>query len=99
MTWMGHGAMYEAKDGSLMPGMATNTRLDQLREAKGKNAEILYLRLMTAHHKGGVDMARGAVKMADDDKLVRLAQTMVDGQQAEIDLMADMLTQRGAKAG
>ncbi|WP_328353934.1 DUF305 domain-containing protein [Streptomyces sp. NBC_00445] len=99
MTWMGHGAMYEAKDGSLMPGMATNTQLDQLREAKGKNAEILYLRLMTAHHKGGVDMARGAVKMADDDKLVRLAQTMVDGQQAEIDLMADMLTQRGAKAG
>lgn len=54
---------------------------------------------MTAHHKGGVDMARGAVDMADDDKLVRLARTMVDGQRAEIDLMADMLAQRGAKAG
>ncbi|MGC4971684.1 DUF305 domain-containing protein [Streptomyces sp. DT199] len=98
MTWMGHGSMYEAKDGSLMPGMATNTQLDQLRKAEGKAAEILYLRLMTAHHKGGVDMARGAVKMADDEKLVRLAQTMVDGQQAEMDLMADMLRQRGAEA-
>lgn len=36
MTWMGHGSMYEAKDGSLMPGMATNAQLDQLREAKGR---------------------------------------------------------------
>ncbi|KUO16222.1 DUF305 domain-containing protein [Streptomyces dysideae] len=99
MTWMGHGAMYEAKDGSLMPGMATNTQLDQLRKATGKDAEILYLRLMTAHHQGGIDMARGAVKTAGDDKLVRLARTMVDGQRAEIDLMADMLAQRGAEAG
>lgn len=99
MTWMGHGSMHEAKDGSLMPGMATNTQLDQLRKAEGEDAEVLYLRLMTAHHQGGVDMARGAVRMADDDKLVRLARTMVDGQQAEIDLMADMLAQRGATAG
>ncbi|MDT9698380.1 DUF305 domain-containing protein [Streptomyces sp. P17] len=98
MTWMGHGSMYEAKDGALMPGMATNAQLDQLRQAKGKDAEILYLRMMTAHHKGGIDMAKGAVKMAADDKLVRLAQTMVNGQQSEIDLMADMLAQRGAKA-
>ncbi|MEW1599490.1 DUF305 domain-containing protein [Streptomyces sp. NPDC093808] len=98
MTWMGHGSMYEAKDGSLMPGMATNTQLDRLREAKGKDAEILYLRLMTAHHKGGVDMARGAVEMADDEKVVRLARSMVDGQQSEMDLMADMLAQRGAEA-
>ncbi|KFF98213.1 hypothetical protein IQ62_25995, partial [Streptomyces scabiei] len=90
MEWMGHGSMYEAKDGSLMPGMATNTQLDQLRKASGKDAEVLYLRLMTAHHKGGIDMARGAVKMADDEKVKRLAQTMVNGQQSEIDLMAGM---------
>ncbi|MEU0164122.1 DUF305 domain-containing protein [Streptomyces iakyrus] len=98
MTWMGHGSMYEAKDGSLMPGMATNTQIDQLRKANGKDAEILYLQLMTAHHKGGIDMARGAVKMADDEKIKRLAQSMVNGQQSEMDLMADMLAQRGAKA-
>ncbi|MFI2259492.1 DUF305 domain-containing protein [Streptomyces tubercidicus] len=98
MTWMGHGGMYEAKDGSLMPGMATNAQLDQLRKAEGRDAEVLYLRLMTAHHKGGIDMARGAVKMADDQKVKRLAQTMVNGQQSEIDLMADMLAQRDAEA-
>lgn len=98
MTWMGHGAMYEAKDGSLMPGMATNTQIDKLRKATGKDAEILYLQLMTAHHKGGIDMARGAVKMAGDEKVDRLAQTIVNGQQAEMDLMADMLAKRGAEA-
>ncbi|MGW4825578.1 DUF305 domain-containing protein [Streptomyces sp. NPDC004227] len=98
MTWMGHGSAHEAKDGSLMPGMATNTQLDQLRKAGGKDAEVLYLRLMTAHHKGGVDMARAAVKGAGDARLKRLAQTMVDGQRAELDLMADMLARRGAGA-
>lgn len=99
MTWMGHGSMYRPKDGSLMPGMATNTQLDQLRKAKGKDAEVRYLKLMTAHHKGGIAMARGAVQRVADEKVKRLAQTMVDGQQAEVDLMADMLAERGAKAG
>ncbi|MGW3512999.1 DUF305 domain-containing protein [Streptomyces sp. NPDC000994] len=47
---------------------------------------------------GGVDMARAAVKGAGDARLERLAQTMVDGQRAELDLMADMLTRRGAGA-
>ncbi|MEV5434416.1 DUF305 domain-containing protein [Streptomyces sp. NPDC052682] len=98
MAWMAHGSMHEAKDGSLMPGMATNTQLDQLRKTKGRDAEVLYLKLMTAHHKGGVDMARGAVDMADDEKVRRLARSMVEGQQADMDLMADMLEQRGAKA-
>ncbi|EGX57973.1 secreted protein [Streptomyces zinciresistens K42] len=98
MTWMGHGNMPRPKDGALMPGMATNTQLDQLSKAKGKAAEIMYLQLMTAHHKGGINMARGAVQRVSDEKVRRLAQTMVDGQQAEVDLMADMLAQRGAKA-
>ncbi|MER6108245.1 hypothetical protein ACWGPD_05785 [Streptomyces hirsutus] len=31
MTWLGHGSTHEAKDGSLVPGMATTTQLDQLR--------------------------------------------------------------------
>lgn len=49
-----------------MPGMATNSQLDELRKAKGKAAEVLYLKLMTAHHKGGVDMAKGAVELVKD---------------------------------
>ncbi|MER6599078.1 DUF305 domain-containing protein [Streptomyces rubiginosohelvolus] len=98
MAWMGHSSAFQAKDGSLMPGMATNTQIDQLNKARGEEAEILYLQLMTAHHKAGVDMARAAEKAAKDSDVKRLAQSMVNGQQAEMDLMATMLTQRGAAA-
>ncbi|MFD8868876.1 DUF305 domain-containing protein [Streptomyces sp. NPDC059590] len=102
MGSMDHGSMgkdgaYKPHDGSLMPGMATNTQLDELRKAKGKTAEVMYLRLMIAHHKGGIDMAEGAVKLAKDPTVKRLAQGMVDGQQSEILLMNDMLKKRGAK--
>ncbi|NIY66918.1 DUF305 domain-containing protein [Streptomyces malaysiensis] len=98
MKGMGGGAAYKPHDGSLMPGMATNTQLDELRKAKGKAAEVLYLKLMTAHHKGGVDMAKGAVELVKDSTEKHLAQTMVQGQQSEIQLMADMLKARGASA-
>lgn len=104
MDGMGHGSMkgmdhaYKPHDGSLMPGMATNTELDKLREAKGKAAEVLYLKLMTAHHKGGVAMAEGAAELVTDRPEKRLATTMVRAQQSEIQLMADMLKERGASS-
>ncbi|NNN36295.1 DUF305 domain-containing protein [Streptomyces sp. S3(2020)] len=98
MTWMGHGSMYEAHDGSLMPGMATNTQLDQLRETSGEQAEILYLQLLTVHHKGGVDMSEAAASNAETEQVRRLAKGMVEGQRSEMDLMADMLKERGATA-
>ncbi|GAA1264759.1 DUF305 domain-containing protein [Streptomyces javensis] len=104
MEGMDHGSMkgmgsaYKPHDGSLMPGMATNSQLDELRKAKGKAAEVLYLKLMTAHHKGGVEMAKGAVEMVKDSTEKHLAQTMVQGQQSEIQLMADMLKARGASS-
>ncbi|MBI0297806.1 DUF305 domain-containing protein [Streptomyces sp. PRKS01-29] len=104
MEGMDHGSMkgmgstYEPHDGSLMPGMATNTQLDELRKAKGKAAEVLYLKLMTAHHQGGVEMAKGAVELVKDSTEKHLARTMVQGQQSEIQLMADMLKARGASS-
>ncbi|WP_413754628.1 DUF305 domain-containing protein [Streptomyces sp. R-74717] len=93
----GMGAGYRAHDGSLMPGMATRTELDRLRRANGKKAEILYLQLMTDHHKGGIDMARGCAGLCTVKVEKRLAQGMVEAQQSELDMMARMLAARGAK--
>ncbi|QNP73023.1 DUF305 domain-containing protein [Streptomyces roseirectus] len=93
MSWMGHPA-YPAHDGSLMPGMATNTQLNKLRSLSGTQAETYYLTLMTAHHKGGIDMAQGAAQSAETEQVRRLAQGMVNGQKAELSLMADMLKKR-----
>ncbi|WP_327713543.1 DUF305 domain-containing protein [Streptomyces sp. NBC_00464] len=87
---------YEAHDGSLMPGMATRTELGQLRRASGRQAEVLYLQLMTDHHKGGIDMARGCADLCTVKAEKRLARGMVEGQQSELEAMAGMLAERGA---
>lgn len=91
------GGAYQAHDGSLMPGMATRAELGRLREASGKQAEVLYLQLMTDHHKGGIDMARGCADLCTVKVEKRLAQGMVEAQQSELDAMADLLAERGAK--
>ncbi|MGW3914429.1 DUF305 domain-containing protein [Streptomyces sp. NPDC005070] len=98
MTWMGMGDMASGKDGSLMPGMATNTEMKRLGTLDGKQAEVFYLQLMTDHHKGGIHMAEGCVAKCTVGVEKRLAQGMVDAQQSEIKLMADMLKARDAKA-
>ncbi|MGW2859207.1 DUF305 domain-containing protein [Streptomyces sp. NPDC001205] len=95
MAWMGMG-MAPGADGALMPGMATNTELNRLRTLGGRDAEVLYLQLMTEHHKGGVHMAEGCVQRCAVGPEKLLAQGMVDSQQSEIDLMAQMLKKRGA---
>ncbi|MET7870723.1 DUF305 domain-containing protein [Streptomyces cyaneofuscatus] len=96
MAWMGH-TVTPTGDGSLMPGMATDAELGALEAAEGKAAEVLFLRLMTVHHRAGVDMARAGAEAAGTDVIRNLAQGMVSGQQSEIGLMADLLKARGAK--
>ncbi|WRZ69850.1 DUF305 domain-containing protein [Streptomyces sp. NBC_01257] len=90
------GGGYRAHDGALMPGMATRTELAALRRASGRQAEILYLQLMTDHHKGGVDMARGCAELCTVKVEKRLARGMVEAQRSELDVMAGMLAERGS---
>ncbi|WP_405016839.1 DUF305 domain-containing protein [Kitasatospora sp. NBC_00070] len=97
MAWMRMDHRYEPHDGSLMPGMATNTELAKLRSLNGQEAEVYYLQLMIEHHKGGVAMAQGYVDLGTNAVEKRLAQTMVNGQRSEIDLITDLLAKRGAK--
>ncbi|GHH74631.1 DUF305 domain-containing protein [Streptomyces sulfonofaciens] len=97
MAWMGMGAAEPGRDGALMPGMATTAQLDRLRTASGRQAEILYLRLMTAHHRGGVHMAGACAAACATPAAKRLAQGIVTAQQSEIGAMAELLRERGAE--
>lgn len=104
MAWMeghethgGDGEMDLDPGAPPMPGMATDEEMQQLRDAEGEDAEVLYLQLMITHHLSGVEMAAAAVDLADDPEVVRLAQAMVSSQQSEIQLMTDLLAQRGAE--
>ena len=98
MTWMGMRAMAAGEDGALMPGMATDAEMERLGRLNGRQAEVFYLQLMTAHHRGGVHMAEGCVRACEVEAGKRLAQGMVEGQESEIRLMAGMLKARGAAA-
>ncbi|MBG6225311.1 uncharacterized protein (DUF305 family) [Arthrobacter sp. CAN_A2] len=75
----------------LMPGMATEAQLDELRAARGEDAERLYLTLMISHHRAGVDMAAAGADLAETEQVRTLSTKIQSGQQAEIALMQTML--------
>lgn len=79
-----------------MPGMATLAELDALSAAHGRDAEILFLGLMTRHHDGGVAVARAADLLLDDGPVKRIARAMMQEQSKESGLMTLMLAERDA---
>ncbi|MBB6173082.1 uncharacterized protein (DUF305 family) [Nocardiopsis mwathae] len=97
MTWMaGHGAHGSGEAPDTMPGWASEEEMKRLEEAEGVEAEVLFLQLMIDHHRGGIDMAEAAVSAADRPLVTDFAAGMAEAQQAEIELMEDMLADRGA---
>lgn len=98
MGSMGDGADATGGPGSdaVMPGMASDEDLGRLAQAGGVDAEVLYLRLMVAHHEGGVAMAQAALDLVGDQDVRRLAQAIVSSQTAELAVLNDMLDAREA---
>ncbi|HWS39230.1 MAG TPA: DUF305 domain-containing protein [Actinoplanes sp.] len=94
MSWM-PGGVESLQDG-LMPGMATPEQMETLRQAKGKQVDILFLTMMRQHHLGGIHMAQEIIKLSTNDKVTGIAQTMVTTQQYEISAMTDLLARAEA---
>lgn len=80
----------------VMPGMATDAELTQLAQLKGKEREVLFLRLMLRHHRAGADMAKTYLQLGTDPQLKELARSVVTSQEREIGIMTDLLADRGA---
>lgn len=95
MAWMSEMGDVPLRDG-LMPGMATDAQRAQLREATGRDFDVLFLDLMRTHHLGGIHMAEAVLKLSDNEEVERLAQSMVDGQKKEISLIDSLLRKLGA---
>jgi len=93
MAWMPDGGG-TIRDG-LMPGMATEAEMAQLRAATGNDFDLLFLRLMRQHHLGGIHMAQAADDLAGDGDVRWLAGTMVTGQQREITDIQNLLARLG----
>ncbi|MGH9210094.1 MAG: DUF305 domain-containing protein [Acidimicrobiales bacterium] len=79
MEWMGMPFPVDE-----MPGMATPAQMDELRDARGAEADAQFLELMAAHHAGGLHMAQYAALNAGDDDVQELAERMVYNQSIEI---------------
>ncbi len=78
--------------------MATPEQMNALRELDGVEAEILFLQLIITHHVSGVEMAQAALARVQRPEVRALAQSMVDAQTYEIEVMQGMLAARGAQA-
>ncbi len=94
MGWMGggHAAHMGSKDMMEMMGMATPEQMKELAALSGPEAEQMFLTLMTKHHVGGVEMAQSLLAQSTNAVVRKLAQAMVDGQQSEIEYMAELLS-------
>ena len=79
MTWMGMVA-----DSTSMPGMASEDELDELIASSGAEADALFVRLMTEHHVGGIEMAEFAAERAANDEVQLMAASMASAQRGEI---------------
>lgn len=76
---------------SEMDGMLSDEELQQLSDAEGTDAARLFLEQMIAHHEGAITMAEDEVADGTYQPAVDLAQTIIDTQQQEIDMMRDLL--------
>jgi len=93
MAWMPKGTDM-IRDG-LMPGMATDEERERLRNATGRDFDILFLQLMRQHHLGGIHMAEAVLDRTDDEQVTHLAGAMVAGQKKEIDAIQALLAKLG----
>jgi uncharacterized protein (DUF305 family) len=85
MAWMGHPT-----DG-LMPGMATPDEIDRLYTLPTDRADVLFLRLMIAHHEAAIPMAQAVLKRTDEPEVRQLATSIIESQRAEIENMKAMV--------
>ncbi|MFD8564522.1 DUF305 domain-containing protein [Streptosporangium canum] len=80
----GHG-------GHAMPGMMTEEDMVKLQAAKGAKFDRMFSKLMIAHHKGAIVMAKSEQEQGSNPEAKELAKAIETAQQAEITQMQKLL--------
>ncbi len=81
----------------LMPGMLTAKQMKELKKAKGKKFDDLFLKGMIQHHRGALTMVNdlfAAAGAGQDAELFNFATDVDSGQRAEIRIMETMLNEK-----
>lgn len=101
MAWMGEemdnmpGHDMSNMTAATMPGMASDEEIDMLTQARGEEADRIFLQLMIPHHQGALSMAEAAMNNAETPQVRRLADTILQSQSAELRVLRSMLAERG----
>ena len=80
--------------GDSMGGMLSGSELAALEAATGKSFDLLWLKGMTGHHVGAIDMAT-MIEDADNDEIKSFGQAIVTSQSAQNKQMAAMIKRMG----
>jgi uncharacterized protein (DUF305 family) len=81
----------------LMPGMLTAKQMAELKKAKGKEFDQLFLKGMIQHHNGALTMVKELFDSAgagQDAELFNFVTDVDSGQRAEIKIMQTMLGEK-----
>jgi uncharacterized protein (DUF305 family) len=76
-----------AQDHGTMPGMASAKQLAELREARGRAFDELFLKLMVTHHQGAVTMATEVLSEGNNVLVEEMANDVIAQQTSEINRM------------
>ena len=74
-----------------MDGMMTQDQMDEMAAASGVEFDQMFLEMMIVHHDGAVSMAEDEVANGEYEPAIAMAQSIIDGQSAEIDEMDQLL--------
>ncbi|MER5183199.1 DUF305 domain-containing protein [Streptomyces sp. NPDC002896] len=80
----------QGHDHAAMPGMATEAQLKELRAAKGKAFDELFLKLMITHHDGAVTMATDVLAQGNNIQIEEMANDVIAQQTSEINRMREL---------
>ncbi len=89
---------YAGKPGAInmeMAGMMDSMKMmmggemKKMEDATGKEFDVQFLDMMSAHHAGAVVMAKEALTKAEHPEIKTLANQIIKAQEAEIKMMAD----------
>lgn len=80
-----------AMGGDTMDGMMSDQEMSDLGNATGAAFDRMWLQLMTTHHDGAIAMSKTELSAGQNSDAKKLAQSIIDGQTAEIATMKSLL--------
>jgi len=93
-AWLEKAKAASHSDSHSMDGMLSDAELAALEKATGKSFDVLWLKAMTGHHTGAIDMA-AMIENAKSAEIKRFGQGIVASQSAQNKAMAAMIKRIG----